>query len=379
MAVDAATGLVAAFDGELFSTHGVTSGSDAAAKFLGTYLTEGVGADPEGCFAAAIWDPRTDELTLLSDRYGRRGIWTADVGRGLLAAGEIKGLIAGGLVPRLNLDTWAEFLAYEHALGEHGPLEGVNLVPAASALTIDRSGRKRVHTRWRYTLEPEADGDIGEWAAEFGRLLDQAVARRFDASTGLALSGGLDSRSVAAVLKARGENVVALTYGAPGSSDLRLGTQLAEKAGFRHRSAPFPPGYIAAGAAEGVWLSEGDIRCFHVHHLALRQLRQADDIRSVFNCFGGDHAVRTVGGPLKTGGSWSPPRQLPRLPGQLCAGRRRGGALHRRLRRPDSRSRPGSHAEGDFVAARSTARTGARSYLRSSEAEDLARGRALGR
>jgi asparagine synthase len=302
VAVDAATGTVAAFDGELFSTAGVTTGTSAAAELLDAYLAEGSSADPEGCFAAAVWDPREEELTFLTDRYGRRSIWTGRVGRSLVAAGEIKGLVAAGLEPRLDPDTWAEFLAYEHAIGEHGPLEGVNLVPAASALTVGLSGRERLHTRWRYRLEPDADGDLAEWTAEFERLLHQAVARRLDPKAALALSGGLDSRAVAAVLGARGQGAVALTYGAPGSSDLRLGTQVAAAAGFRHRSAPFQPGYIARGAKDAVWLSEGDIRCFHVHHSALRGLRESDGVRSVFICYGGDHAVRTVGGPLKTGG-----------------------------------------------------------------------------
>lgn len=302
VAVDPATGTVAAFDGELFSTDGITTGASAAAELLEAYLVDGSSADPEGCFAAAVWDARAEELTFITDRYGRRPIWIGRIGRSLVAAGEIKGLLAGGLEPRLDLDTWAEFLAYEHALGEHGPLEGVSLVPAASAFTVSLAGSQRVHTRWRYKLEPEPDGDLGEWAAEFARLLDQAVARRLDSNVALALSGGLDSRAVAAVVRARSQGAVALTYGAPGSSDLRLGTQLAAAAGFRHRAAPFQPGYIARGAEEAVWLSEGDVRCFHVHHLALRELRESDDVRSVFICYGGDHAVRTVGGPLKTGG-----------------------------------------------------------------------------
>lgn len=302
VAVDPGTGTAAAFDGELFSTEGVTTGASAAAELLEAYLADGPGADPEGCFAAAVWDPRVEELTFITDRYGRRSIWFGRIGRSLVAAGEIKGLLAGGVKPTLDLDTWAEFLAYEHVLGEHGPLEGVNLVPAASALTVGLSGRQRLHTRWRYKLEPDADGDLGEWTTEFERLLDQAVARRLDTSVGLALSGGLDSRTVAAVVRARDQSVPALSYGAPGSSDLRLGAQLAAAAGFRHRSAPFQPGYIARGAEEAVWLSEGDIRCFHVHHLALREFRESDDVNSVFICYGGDHAVRTVGGPLKTGG-----------------------------------------------------------------------------
>jgi len=100
----------------------------------------------------------------------------------------------------------------------------------------------------------------------------------------------------------RAPDTPALTYGAPGSNDLRLGTEVALLLGLHHRAAPFERGYIARGAAETVWLSEGAIRAFHVHHLSLRPLRTEDDARAVLINYGGDHVTRTVGGALQTGG-----------------------------------------------------------------------------
>ena len=52
-------------------------------------------------------------------------------------------------------------------------------------------GRKEAHTRWRYRLAPEPEGDIEEWAEDFAEVLDAAVARRLG-DAGLALSGGYD-------------------------------------------------------------------------------------------------------------------------------------------------------------------------------------------
>jgi hypothetical protein len=132
-------------------------------------------------------------------------------------------------------------------------------------------------------------------------VLEAAVARRLG-DVGLALSGGYDSRCVGSIVRMRAPETPALTYGAPGSNDLRLGTEVAGLLGLPHRAAPFERGYLAHGAAETVWLSEGAIRAFHAHHLYLRPLRTDDDARAVLINYGGDHVTRTVGGALQMGG-----------------------------------------------------------------------------
>jgi asparagine synthetase B (glutamine-hydrolysing) len=303
VAADEETGVVAALDGELFGVEGARTGPEAARELLACYLAAGSGFEPpEGAFAAAFWDSRRDLLTLVTDRYARRPVWTATLGGALLVAGELKALVAAGVEPRLDLETWAQILAYEGPLPGHSPLEGVSLMGGATTMTVTLGRGAQVTQRWRYRLEPDSHGDVEEWAEEFGRLLDGAVARRLSQGVGLALSGGYDSRCVASVVRVRAPYAVALTYGAPGSDDLRLGTRVAEAAGIAHRAAAFGPGYVAAGAAETVWLSEGAIRAFHVHHLALSALRTRDEREGVLIGFGGDHIVRTVGGALKTGG-----------------------------------------------------------------------------
>jgi Asparagine synthase len=247
-----------------------------------------------------IWDPRSEAVVLLTDNHGRRPVWMGTVGGAQLFAGELKALIAAGLEPELDLETWTQIFAYEGPLPERSPLQGVALLAGRATLTITPGDRKE-HRRWRYRVEPDADGDAEEWGEEFGRLLDASVARRL-ANGGLALSGGYDSRCVATILSSRAPETPTLTYGAVGSNDLVLGSEIARTLGRGHRAVAFEPGYIARGAAETVWLSEGAIRAFHCHHLAVRALRTQDDAHGVLINYGGDHIARTIGGALKTGG-----------------------------------------------------------------------------
>jgi len=300
VAHDAPTGVSLALDGELFGENGAQRGGDAARELLSGYL--GAGSDlvpPQGAFAAAVWDPRTDSLTLLTDNQSRRNLWMTAVGGASIFAGELKALVAAGLQPRLDLETWSQFFAYESALPGHCPLEGVSRLEGATTVTIG-AGRTEAHKRWRYRLEPEPEGDLDEWADDFAELMDVAVARRLG-EVGLALSGGYDSRCVGSIVRVRAPETLALTYGASGSNDLRFGMEVARLLGLKHRTAQFEPGYIAHGAAESVWLSEGAIRAFHVHHLYLRPLRAAGSQAVLIN-YAGDHIARTLGGALQAGG-----------------------------------------------------------------------------
>ena len=301
VAHDGESGVALAFDGEIFGDGGARTGDDAAQELLNGYLGAGSRLDlPQGAFAAGVWDPRTESLTLLTDNHGRRNLWLADLGGASIFAGELKALVAAGLEPRLDLETWSQFFAYEGALPGHSPLEGASLLGGATTVRIVH-GRKETHTRWRYRLEPEPDGDVEEWAEEFAGLLDAAVSRRLG-DVGLALSGGYDSRCVGSILRTCAPDTTALTFGQPGSDDLRLGTEVASILGLPHRTARFEPGYLAHGAAETVWLSEGAIRAFHAHHLYLKALFTEDGARGVLINYGGDHVLRTAAGTLQMRG-----------------------------------------------------------------------------
>ena len=232
IATDEQTGVLAAVDGE-FVDGRVSSGDAAARELLRRYLTEGAELQPpDGWFAAAIWEPRVRTFYLVTDLAGRRPLYVARDGRRLLVAGELKALAAAGLHCELDLVAWSQLLAYEFALGDQTPLAGVKLVPASSTLALPLAGTERLHRRWRYRLEPAQAGDTRELAEELRRLTAGAVTERLDDTTVLALSGGLDSRTMLSALLGGPHEPLLVSYGAPGSEDLRLAEAVAAAAGF---------------------------------------------------------------------------------------------------------------------------------------------------
>jgi asparagine synthase (glutamine-hydrolysing) len=303
LARDEATGIVVAVDGEFAGTGGWDAETPAA-ELLRRYVDDGAAFQPpEGWFAAAIYDPRAQAFVLVTDRVGQRPLYVARCGHQILVAGELKALTAAGFERRLDPVAWAQLLAYEMTLGDQTPLVGVRLVPPASTLEVPLKGSPRLHRRWRFRLEPAADGDHRELVEELGRLTARAVAARIDDDTVLALSGGLDSRTMLSTVLDRTPRPLLVSYGAPGSEDLRLAGAVAAAVRFPHCSIPLDAGYLARGAAETVWLAEGSIRCLHAHHLVLRSVRDAHAARSVLIGFAGDPILRAFPNHPREGGA----------------------------------------------------------------------------
>lgn len=301
VAVEPETGVLAALDGELVGPP--RTGPGAARELLALYLRDGAALDPpDGAWAAAVWDGRSDELVLLTDPCGQRPLYATRVGGALVAAGELKALVAAGLEARVDLQAWAELLAYELPVTERALLADVRTLAGGTTL-VARGENDEVRRRWRFRLEPAPDGDEGELTDELGRVLERAVLDRLGDDTALALSGGLDSRCIAAVLSDGGFGGLAATYGVPGSADLRLGAEIAAHAGLRHRALPLEPGYLPRDAPEIVWLDEGRMRCFHAHHLALRALRLEHGCRSLLIGLHGDSVLRDDSPPPHAGPS----------------------------------------------------------------------------
>ena len=294
-AQDGATGVTVVLDGELESADTMVGGERGARRVLELYLREGCLFDPpDGQFAAVIWDPRASSLILVMDRLGTRPLFVAEAAGSIVVASELKALVAAGLEPRLDPQGWAEILAFEHTLGESTPLLGVRLLPSATTTTIEADGRVTVRNRGRYRLDPDRDGELMGLVDEFAMLLEQAVERRGDERVGLALSGGLDSRCMAAAAISAGRAMPAFTFGMHRSEEHRRAAAVAGALGVDHHVIELERGFLARSAEEVVWRSEGRIRCLHAHHLALGDLRERFGLRRLLTGYAGDAVARSA-------------------------------------------------------------------------------------
>jgi asparagine synthase (glutamine-hydrolysing) len=153
-----------------------------------------------GDFVLFLWDPRAQEGRLVRDHMGGRALYWHSSGSRLTFASEVRYLMR--LLPRRpspDRTTIANWLAVGAPPGDRTHYEGVRRLEAGCLL---RFGRDRIETAryWRLAYRPPLDASRGELAERLRAALTEAVWRRSTpGTTGVLLSGGLDSSSVAAL------------------------------------------------------------------------------------------------------------------------------------------------------------------------------------
>jgi asparagine synthase (glutamine-hydrolysing) len=204
--------------GHRFRTHCDTE------VLLRAYAQWGQGAVPRlnGMWAFAIHDRRRDLLFCSRDRFGIKPFnYALDAGR-LLFASEIKALLA--VAPRLarpNYDSLSRLLrASIGARLEETCFAGVKRLPPAHNMIVSRQGLS-IERYWDYPHD--LIDDITPIEAARGlreQLIDSLRLRmRSDVPIGITLSGGVDSSSIACLLRTfSSDRLETFTASFPGES-----------------------------------------------------------------------------------------------------------------------------------------------------------------
>ena len=163
-----------------------------------------------GMFAFALWDRRRRRLFCARDRFGEKP-FLYTVGDGYLAfASEYKALLAlDGIAADIVPERVARFLlAPGDGLDRGGEtvFAAIHQLPPAHRMVVSENLESRIDRYWNG--EPDHDAgrlDIAEAAARFRHLLEDSVALRLrsDVPVGSCLSGGLDSGSIACLVRRR--------------------------------------------------------------------------------------------------------------------------------------------------------------------------------
>jgi asparagine synthase (glutamine-hydrolysing) len=161
-----------------------------------------------GDFAFAVWDRRARRLFVARDPLGLKPLFFAQLASGLLAfASQAQQLLRLADCPR-KLDRVAagEYLAGLPQGPRRSFFQGIERLPPGHRLTADAAGW-RTERWWRPPVATDvASASRAECAAHLRTLFERAVADRLRTSgtaVGVALSGGLDSGSIAAAARAR--------------------------------------------------------------------------------------------------------------------------------------------------------------------------------
>jgi asparagine synthase (glutamine-hydrolysing) len=159
-----------------------------------------------GMFAFAVWDEPRRRLLLVRDRLGVKPLYYAELpGRGVVFGSEIKSLLEDSAVPRQwRPDAIDAYLTLLYIPAPDTIYRGIHKLPPGHLLVAE-DGRVRVSRYW--DLEFSGDGDPAreeQYLEELDARLRESVKLRLisDVPLGAFLSGGVDSSTVVAYMKA---------------------------------------------------------------------------------------------------------------------------------------------------------------------------------
>lgn len=199
-----------------------------------------------GMFAIALWDRHARTLTLMRDRLGIKPLYWAKFGDLFLFGSELKALRAHpGWTPRVDRNAAANFVRLNYITAPHAIYEGVHKLEPGAVLTLPWGGEPRIERFWdarevaRAGLAKPIRGSDRELTDELEALLTDAVRRRMmaDVPLGAFLSGGIDSSTVVALMKAANAGPVktfTIGFDAPGFDEAPHAAAVARHLGTDH-------------------------------------------------------------------------------------------------------------------------------------------------
>ena len=233
---------------------------------------EAVLDEVSGAFAIALWDKQSQMLLLASDRLGLRPIYYAEHAGLLRFASEVKGILADPAFPRhLNRAAVADLFHYSFVMGEKTLFQDVHLLPPASILRYQQ-GRWEVSTYWDIPYPERYPHRTDQWYDDLiYKALKASVERmvRPGLNYGLSLSGGLDSRWIAALLADVQPESSAYTLGTPGSDDTPSAMKVASQTGLRHHYWELSPTFVPNLAEMYVYSVDGMDHLWHMEEFPL--------------------------------------------------------------------------------------------------------------
>ena len=221
--------------------------------FLQTFVQDGFECLKylNGHFTAGICDFKEETFYLISDRMGTHPHYYASFNNQLLFAPEVKAILKSGIDRGLNYSAISDLFSFAHLFGHKTLFKNIHQLPEASYLKYDKKGIT-IHKYWELPEIGEAydrhkvnKKDEINYIEQFKEIFSRAMERNFTKNQDsilLSLSGGLDSRYVAAYAKNLGISpLISFTMGPDNSEDILYSRRVAEYLGIEHNQFEVKP------------------------------------------------------------------------------------------------------------------------------------------
>lgn len=257
--------------GEIFSYKNTETDQigNEAEFFLERWMADGLAglSQMNGQYAVAIYDFIEKKLILISDRFGTKPVYYTCYDDKFLFAPEVKALILGDFKKEPDWIAVADLFHFGHLFGYKTLFRNVYQLPEASCLTF-WDGKVEIKRYWDYPYHEEVylkrtftKSQVESFCEEMKARLLTAMKRQIAKMSNeilISLSGGLDSRYVAALAHLlKVSPIVAFTMGEPDSEDVIYAKMVAQELSIQHQCFQIQPFDVWRDARFFTRLSDG--------------------------------------------------------------------------------------------------------------------------
>jgi len=236
----------------------------------------------KGAFNIIIWDEKERKLTVINDRYGLRPIYYAQCNNQLCLASEVKAILNyDGIAKDIDHSAIASLLFFGFVMGNRTYFESIKTLPAASILVF-KDNEITISKYWDFNFSDRREDTSQNYYEErLGQLILQAVERHVKDGLRITvpLSGGLDSRTIAASIDREYYPINTVTFGTKDMDDVKIASSVSDTLGTNHNYIEILPEDIINNGEKIVKITDGMISFLHSNgNMKLELIRDYTDV-----------------------------------------------------------------------------------------------------
>jgi len=185
-----------------------------------------------GIFNLLIVNLHTSEAFIMNDRYGLLHLYYGENDEMLIFSPNALYVVKTlGCQEEINLASICDFLNFEFVIRNETFFKRVKIIPYACILKVSGNSIKDVQKYWDYPYNTDESQTLEDAIADYEVVMDQAIDRIHNLSSrpALALSGGLDSRTIAGILARKDIKAICYNVGFKrGFNDTTYSRKIAE-------------------------------------------------------------------------------------------------------------------------------------------------------